>query len=204
MSPESIQPAHGRLRRCHALALLLILTTVSVCLPTARPAVLDRLDEVDAWQIQTADGVEAEVARDQGHDGMGMRLDFDFHGSGGFLIARRPVKLSLPENYSISFYLRGKALPNNLEIKLIGPRGENVWWSRKRNFEFPEEWRKITVKKRHFSKAWGPSDEPLREISAIEIAISAGMGGKGSVWLDELELVERPVTARPPMLSSTE
>ena len=163
-----------------------------------RAEMLDAFDDLSAWEIHTAEGVEAEMAQDLGQRGMGMRLDFDFHGSGGFLIAQRRLAMELPDNYNLSFYIRGEALPNNLEIKLIGPKGQNVWWFRKRNFEFPSKWRKITVKKRHFSKAWGPSDEPLKHISAIEIAVSAGMGGKGSVWIDELELVPRPVTALPP------
>ena len=59
----------------------------------------------------------------------------------------------------------------------------------------------MTRKKRHISFAWGPKGGEIQDVAAIEFAITAGTGGKGSVWLDELRLTplarEGPYTLTP-------
>src|ERR1700704_1269758 len=72
---------------------------------------------------------------------------------------------------------------------MIDSTGENVWWSNNPNFKFPKDWQTITRKKRQISFAWGPTaDKELKRFSAIELAITAGSGGKGSIWLDDLPI----------------
>lgn len=116
-----------------------------------------------------------------------MRVDFDFHGHGGYAVIHRPLALTLPPNYEFSFAIKGDAPTNTLEFKMIDSTGENVWWSNTPNFQFPKNWQTITRKKRQISFAWGPtSDKTLKRFAAIEIAITAGSGGKGSIWLDDL------------------
>ena len=46
-------------------------------------------------------------------------------------------------------------------------------------------------------RCWGPDggDKPLRRIKTIEIAVTAGSGGTGSVWIDDLRLVALPVSS---------
>jgi len=51
---------------------------------------------------RVADFVGARAA------GAVMRLDFDFKGGGGFVVARKPFTRSMPENYVISFAIRGR------------------------------------------------------------------------------------------------
>jgi hypothetical protein len=126
-----------------------------------------------------------------------MRIDFDFHGHGGYGVIHRPLNLTLPTNYEFSFAIKGDAPSNTLEFKLIDSTGDNVWWSNNPNFVFPKDWQTVTRKKRQISFAWGPTnDRELRRFAAIEIAITAGSGGKGSVWLDDLMLTPLdPATA---------
>jgi hypothetical protein len=120
------------------------------------------------------------------------------HESGGsdagYAIARKPVSIDLPADYEFSFWVRGPAAPNNLEFKLIDASGDNVWWVNQRNFVFPSQWTPVVLKKRHFQFAWGPlgGGEP-HHIAAIEIVVTAGSGGRGSVWIDDLMLAERHV-----------
>ncbi|MGH9458271.1 MAG: discoidin domain-containing protein [Thermoanaerobaculia bacterium] len=121
-----------------------------------------------------------------------MRLDIDFQGHGGYAIARKEVDIELPENWEFTFRIRGDMPRNNLEFKLIDPSGENVWWSNQRMFEFTDEWRLVRLKKREIGFAWGPKGGgEIERVSAIEFAISVGMGGKGTVWIDELTFRER-------------
>ncbi|HKR65257.1 MAG TPA: hypothetical protein VJZ00_16110, partial [Thermoanaerobaculia bacterium] len=56
--------------------------------------------------------------------------------------------------------------------------------------DFPREWRRFSIKKRNVEFAWGPGGPaPLpKHIDAIEIVVTAGTGGKGSVWIDDVEL----------------
>jgi hypothetical protein len=44
-----------------------------------------------------------------------MRLDFDFRGAGGFVVARKAFPLEIPESYSFGFNIRGRAPANIFE-----------------------------------------------------------------------------------------
>jgi F5/8 type C domain len=143
--------------------------------------------------------------------GAGVRLDFDFQGHGGYAIARRYLDLDLPANYELAFWVRGDAPPNNLEVKLLsasscrpdaaagecrpstrdelpplgaGAPADDVWWAVRRDFQVPRRWQRIVVKKRQLGFAWGPAGGgEIRHARALEIAISAGRGGRGTVEL---------------------
>ena len=197
-------------------AMLVVGLTVSLSAEAQMPAapgntiVLDTFDSVSHWTTTPAEGVEISVHPDPGglHGGA-MRIDFDFHGHGGYAVIHRPLNLTLPPNYEISFAIRGDAPSNTLEFKLIDSTGDNVWWSNNTNFVFPKDWKTITRKKRQISFAWGPTnDRELRRFSALEIAITAGSGGKGSVWIDDLALTPldpaTPYTLTPAVSTSTQ
>ncbi len=58
---------------------------------------------------------------------------------------------------------------------------------------FREEWKKIRVKKRHINFAWGPTnDQSLKRIDRIEFTIASFVGGKGTVWIDDLKFEPLP------------
>jgi hypothetical protein len=155
--------------------------------------VLDDFGSVEAWAAAPAEGVNTTIAADGGT----LRVDIDFHGGGGWALVRRPLDLELPANYALSFRIRGDLPPNTLELKLTDAGGENVWWSTRREFRLGETWQTVTVRKRHITFAWGPAGggEPARA-AALEIAFTAGSGGRGRVWLDDLAITELP-PARP-------
>ncbi|MGI8507705.1 MAG: discoidin domain-containing protein [Gemmatimonadaceae bacterium] len=154
--------------------------------------VLDSFSNVGAWHATPADGVSLAISSDTGVHGTAMRLDFDFHGRAGYAVAHRALAADLPDNYEISFWIRGKAPSNNVEFKMLDASGENVWWVNRRDYLFPERWTRFIVKKRQVSFAWGPrGGGELRRLSAVELSITAGSGGKGSVWIDDLTLTPR-------------
>ncbi len=141
------------------------------------------------WKSIPADGVGLALGQESG----ALRLDFDFHGGGGYAVAHRAVALDIPANYRFRFRVKGDCKPNNLEFKLVDASGENVWWDNQRDFVFPREWQDVSISKRHVSFAWGPlgGGEP-HHIAALEFAVTAGQGGKGTVWIDQLELQPLP------------
>ena len=174
------------------LGLVLVAAAVTAPVAAAQPRVIDAFEEGGGWTAHPSDGVSLEISRDAGRSGSAMRLDFDFHGGAGYAIARRDIALELPDDYELAFWLKADALPQNLELKLVDVSGENVWWINRRDFQFPRAWTRLGTRKRQIEFAWGPRREPeLRRIAAIEIAVTAGKGGKGTVWLDDFTLTER-------------
>ena len=147
------------------------------------------------WTAAPASGVEMRLSDDAG----ALKVDFDFHGGGGWAAFRKDTTLKLPDNYEFSFRLKGQAPRNTLEFKLIDASGENVWWVRRPDFEFAGDWRTIRFRKRHIEFAWGPKGGgELTDVAAIEFAITAGNGGQGTVWIGDLKLTPRAPVAAPP------
>ena len=174
------------------------MTVLFICAVAGHAASLDSFDTLNNWKPMPADGVEMQLSQDAGRTGSAMRIDFDFHGHGGYAIARRQAPVDLPENFEFTFWMKGEAPRNTLEFKLIS--GENVWWTTRRDFEFPKQWQRIAIKKRQIEYAWGPlgKGEVPRHIDAIEIVVTAGTGGKGSVWIDDLTLSPVTITSKLP------
>src|SRR2546428_8030249 len=145
--------------------------------------VLDDFAELGGWTAMASEGTHVWIARESDETGTGMRIGFDLNTGGGYVIVRKAFSLTLPENYAFSFRLRGEARPNNFEFKLVDPRGKNVWWRNQRDFVFPREWQRMTIRKSRLDFAWGPAGggEP-KQVGAIEFAISAGGGGGGAAW----------------------
>ncbi|MET0398692.1 MAG: discoidin domain-containing protein [Longimicrobiaceae bacterium] len=175
---------------------------------SAQAGLLDDFESLEGWSAHPAEGVELRIGQDAGFQGRAMRLDFDFRGGAGYAIARRRLPVRLPYDYDFSFRIRAEAPVNNLEFKLLDPSGENVWWVNRRGFDFPGEWRPVRVRKRHLEFAWGPrgGGEP-DSLSALEIVVAAGTGGKGTVWIDDLVLRPRgeplPYVAAPEASASS-
>ena len=155
--------------------------------------VLDDFGALDNWKVIASDGVELKASLEPGRSGTALRIDFNFVGGGGYGGVQGKFPMILPENLSFSFNIRGEAPANNLEFKLVDRSGDNVWWNIRRNYRWPEEWTRVSYKKRHISFAWGPtSDQTLREMDKLEFMISSASGGKGTIWIDDLRLTTLP------------
>jgi hypothetical protein len=154
----------------------------------ARAQVLDAMEDPGLWKVVESDGVRLRVTSEEGARGKCLRLDYDFVTGAGFCLIQREWKAELPRDYQFGVMVRGEGKPNNLEFKLLDGAGDSVWWINRRAFEWPTDWTNLANRKRRFEFAWGPSGgAELKEVSKIEIAIASSGGGKGTVWLDELE-----------------
>jgi F5/8 type C domain/Carbohydrate binding domain (family 11) len=179
----------------HAAAIFL---TIGGCVAQATPSqdsrVIDDFENTTLWKVQHTDDVSASIKSADGHIGKALHLDFDFNDVNGYATAHRDVPLDLPENYELSFWIRGAAPVNNLQFKLIDASGENVWWLNNPDFTFQKDWQEIRVRKRDIEFAWGPTkDRELHHSASIEFVVSSGRdGGKGSVEFDHLTLRELP------------
>lgn len=168
---------------------------------------LDDFEDAARWSVIPSDGVALTARAGRGRTGRALRLDFDFQGHGGYAVVHRALPIDLPDDFVLTFWIRGDAPVNNLEVKLIDPSLENVWWRNQPNFVFQGGWRQVTIRRRHLEFAWGPRrGGDLRQAAAIEFAITAGTGGKGTVWLDDLRLEPRergPVPDPAPVVSAS-
>ncbi len=180
--------------------LLTALITASTIL-VAQEKVLDEFETLDGWKTFASDGVETQKASDAGVSGKAIRIDVEYKTGAGYGGVIKSFPISLPGNYQFSFYVRAEMSINNFEIKFSDTTGNIVWWTNKRNFTFPTKWKKITIKKRHIEFAWGPSSAPLTQLGHIEFTITAGTGGKGSVYIDHLtfEKLDDEDTTFPPL-----
>jgi len=142
-------------------------------------------DDPSAWQVVASGQAEGRLSRISTDDAKpGLRLDYDFHGGGGFVVIRQVRRFTLPETFEIGFRLRGEGPPNHFEFKVADPGGANVWRYLRQEFSLPESWSGFRFHERDLPFAWGPAGGGApSEVEAIEFVIAAGPGGKGVLEL---------------------
>ncbi len=137
-----------------------ILTSVLISFQTilsAQSTTLDSFENKEGWYFIQSDGVSLNISNEPGLTGNAIRFDYDFTKGTGYGGIQKLLPIDLPENYEFTFYVKAESPSNNFEIKFADASGDNVWWVSKRNYNFPEEWTKVRIKKRHISFAWGPT-----------------------------------------------
>ncbi len=180
----------GIITKRNALFVLLVLTTTIL---TAQVKTLDEFENTNGWTFIRSDGVNLKLSNEKGFTSKAIRFDYDFTNGTGYGGIQKLFPIDLPDNYEFTFYVKAESPANNFEIKFIDSTGNNVWWVNNRNYDFPTGWKKIRIKKRHINFAWGPTtDHNLKRIDRIEFTISSYIGGKGTIWLDDLQFEPLP------------
>ena len=148
---------------------------------------IDAFENTEGWNFIKSDGVELQLSVEERLNGNAIRFDYDFTRGTGYGGIQKWFPIDLPENYEFTFWIKADSPDNNFEIKFIDSSGDNVWWVNNRNYKFPNEWTKIRIRKRHIGFAWGPTKErDLKRVDRIEFTIASFVGGKGTVWIDDL------------------
>ena len=159
---------------------------------------LDAFLDLSGWSTIASGRAQLAITQADGPHGKAMRLDFDFHGGGGFVVARKKFQRAMPPSWAFRMQVRGAAPANKLEFKLADPSGRNVWWFHRDAFEFPAAWQTLRIRSREVEFAWGPAGGgAMSELGVIEVAITAGPGGKGSIWLADLRFEDLEPKAPP-------
>lgn len=157
------------------------------------PRVLADFEGEASWLPSAAPGIEPSVkVVEREGSGRALRIEYDFTGAAGFVVATLPMSIEMPGSYELSYELRGGGAPGNLEVKLLGPDdGATVWWHLTKGVAWPEAWTRLTSRSRQFRYAWGPIfNTPFERISGIEFAVSAAEAGKGFIEIDNVVLRE--------------
>src|SRR5262245_59744601 len=165
---------------------------------------LDDFRDISGWSPIASGQAKLTLHRDTGPSGGALRLDYDFKGGGGFVVARKLFTRRMPESWAIDVQIRGTAPANKLEIKLVDPNGRDVWWWHRDVFEFPDAWQRLRIRSSEVSFAWGPAGGgAMRDLGAIEIAITAGPGGRGAVSFTDLRFEDLSLTGPPRVQASS-
>jgi hypothetical protein len=156
------------------------------------------------WTSAAADGSSVALSAEPGPRGAALRIDFNLVGPTSWIIARHECAADIPKHYVVALRVRGDAPANQLQFKLVDPTGANVWWWRRPEFAFPHDAETLVLRKASLEFAWGPKSggEPER-IGAVEIALAAGPGGSGTVWIEELRIEPRDPAAALPQIQAS-
>ena len=160
--------------------------------------------DLSAWQPVVSGNAKLHVTPILSGRSPALRMDFDFQGGGGFVVARCAVSRAMPEDYAVSFRLRGNGPANNLEIKLVDPGGQNVWRHVQKDLEPPRRWKRVKVPSQEIDFGWGPlGSGRMATLGSMELALVAGAGGKGTLWISDLEIEDCTPTAPPRITASS-
>ena len=154
-----------------------------------KPAASPDPADPSEWQAVVSGNAQLELSAAPAGRVSALRMDFDFKGAGGFVVARRMLSRRMPEEYAVTFRLRGRGPVNNLELKLVDATGQNVWRHVQKDLRLPARWTRVTVHSREIDFAWGPSSGGrLSTLGSMELAVVAGEGGRGTLWVADVEI----------------
>jgi len=169
-----------------------------------RSELLDDFQDLSGWSAIASGQAQLALSQEKSPGGRALRLDFDFQGGGGFVVARKSFPRAMPQSWALELRVRGAAPANRLEIKLADPSNRSVWWWRRDAFEFPADWQRLRIRSHEVEFAWGPAGGgPIQELGAIEIAIAAGPGGHGTVWVEDLRFEDLSLREPPDVRASS-
>ncbi|HEY5761563.1 MAG TPA: discoidin domain-containing protein [Steroidobacter sp.] len=190
-----------------ALLLLPLVALAAEQAPQLQIRSLDEMENAGEWKSLASDGVDASVHNAKGVDGNALVLEYNLNKTAGYAAATRKLPVELPDDYEISFWMRGEAGRNSFEMKFVDASGDNVWWFRRANFQVTGDWQQIRIKRRQVEFAWGPTnDRTLKSFAGLEFVVAAGKdGGKGSLWFDRLAIkpVQKPSQVAKPTVTAS-
>src|SRR5579871_4802405 len=129
------------------------------------------------WQPVTSGNAQLALRPGTARRPHALCMDYDFKGGGGFVVARRAATRDMPEDYAVTFRLRGSGPRNTLELKLVDAAGQNVWRYVYKDLDPPRHWKRFRLRARDIDFAWGPaSGARLERLGWIEVAVVAGQG----------------------------
>ncbi|MBK8959328.1 MAG: hypothetical protein IPM80_13055 [Proteobacteria bacterium] len=168
---------------------------------TGKDTLLDDFCDLAPWQAIAPGAARLQLRHARDGDGCIMHLDYDLAG-GGFVIARRALALTLPEDYAFTLERRGHGGQHIVEFKLVDDSLANVWRLRDEHFELGVAWTPWHIAARDIIYAWGARrTRRLAHCDALEIAVVGS--GRGTLSLRNLRLCDLTYDATPRVHASS-
>ncbi len=156
---------------------------------------LDDFRDLGPWTAIAPGAAQLHLRSVTDGDGHALRLDYSLAG-GGFVIARRALPLTLPEDYAFELDTCGDGAQHIIEFKLIDEQLANVWRLRDEHFALHREWAPWRISARDIAYAWGAHrTRRLDHCDALEIAVVGA--GLGSLCLRALRLCDQTYRGLP-------
>ncbi|MBK7845730.1 MAG: discoidin domain-containing protein [Bdellovibrionales bacterium] len=166
---------------------------------------LDDFEDIGTWTPHSSGQINLKLTQGAGLNGKALKLDFDFKEPQGFVTARKELSFSTPDDYAICFDFRGNLSIKKFELKLIDQSGQNVWWYNSPHLEISDKWQNMSIKSHQIEFAWGPlgsNSDPITSVGAIELVFWADSSERGSIWIANLELIDKTIQ-NPPVVTAS-
>ncbi len=162
---------------------------------------LDDFRDVGGWTAIAPGAAQLRLTPFIDGDGPALRLDYDLGGN-GFVIARRALDLTLPQDYAFVVDHCGNGPQHIVEFKLVDERLANVWRLRDEQFCLQASWSSWRIAARDIGYAWGARRaRRIEHCDALEIAIVGA--GAGSLCLRRLRLCDESYRGIPHVSASS-
>ena len=96
------------------------------------PMMYEDFRTLEGWKTGKAPGTELTLSIAPGMKDKSLRMEYDFAGTQAYVLASKPVRLKLPENFEFSFHINRTEPGNSFEFKLIDAAGNTFmkkWYS---------------------------------------------------------------------------
>ena len=141
--------------------------------------------KVVAWKLYKADGAEMKVVSSKNNDVPTLKIDYDLRTK-DWVAIEKSVDLILKDNNALMFKMSATGNKNHFEIKIIDKDG-SIFGNK---ISLPTAgWQNVVINLDEFEYWWG-GDDKLDSVVKIGFAVSKKDGGKGSIEISNLEIVE--------------
>lgn len=144
-------------------------------------------EDISIFDHNQAPKAKIKTQSIKGYKGKAIRIDFDLTDD-HFVEIFRKSNLEFDNIRSFSWYLKGDANGNIIEIKFVDEDGTTFGTKWPITGIKKDTWKKFTLKMRDLHYMWG-GDQKVDKIKAFYIAISRGLPRKGYVCIDQFNYI---------------
>ncbi len=149
--------------------------------------VLESFDNMGKFKLNMAKKAKIEIHRVKGIKGAAVRIDFDLRKD-HFVEIYKSCEFDFRNVKSFSWYLKGNANGNIIEIKFVDEDGTTFGTKWPISGISENKWKKFTLSMRDLHYMWG-GDQEVNNIKNFYIAISRGIARKGYIIIDNFTYV---------------
>lgn len=142
------------------------------------------MDNYKSWSFAQQTGTTGTLNTFAGLHSDGLKIDYNFPSSGGWVNLEIPVGSTFTKNNPLVFFVYSASSSGNLEIKFIDSDG-SVFMVKPALSNYSGKWVHVTAYLDNASYAWG-GNSSFGTPAKFSIAISGENASSGTVFIDEI------------------